>query len=233
MSAVNRILAPARHNTDIGGYGSRIAFAALTCPGRRGLGYPSFVFKLSNSPAVRASADGASNPSAPGAASPLLRQRIGADLDVHGARLGALAAFHQPRHAIAAGAPQPAALPAGVGVVDAAVEALGEEAHRVRDAQHHHLAVLEGDETVIEIGGGDRDVLAKADRVVVVDPGVVTRLRAGVLETLETGSRIFVESKAFGAVIAGGIRPVQRVLAFAAVETDQRPVRARAPQHAV
>ena len=73
----------------------------------------------------------------------LVRQRIGPHLDVHGARLSALAAFLEPRRAVAARAPQAAALPAGVRIVDAAVETLGVEAHRIRDAQHDHLPVLE------------------------------------------------------------------------------------------
>src|SRR5262245_40419618 len=42
------------------------------------------------------------------------RQRVRAQLDVHGARLAALAALHQPRRAIAVGAPQPAPFPARV-----------------------------------------------------------------------------------------------------------------------
>jgi len=55
---------------------------------------------------------------------------VGPQLDVHRARLRALAAFHQPGCAVTVGAPQPAALPAGIRVVDAAVEAFGIEAHR-------------------------------------------------------------------------------------------------------
>src|SRR5437016_2493953 len=35
MPVVDRTAAPAWRNITIGGYGSRIAFAALTCPGRR------------------------------------------------------------------------------------------------------------------------------------------------------------------------------------------------------
>src|SRR5215475_10037062 len=63
-----------------------------------------------------------------------LRQRIRPHLDVHGAGLRALAAFHQPRRAVAVRAPQPAALPAGVRIVDASVQSLGEEAYGIRDA---------------------------------------------------------------------------------------------------
>ena len=68
------------------------------------------------------------------AAAASIRQRPRPELDVHRPRLGALAAFHQPRRAVAAGAPQPAPLPPRVRTVDTPVEALGVEAQRVRDA---------------------------------------------------------------------------------------------------
>src|ERR1035438_1729674 len=165
----------------------------------------------------------------PAARGALLRQRIGPQLDMHGARLRALAALHQPRRAIAARAPEPAALPARVGVVDAPVEALGKEAQGVGDAHHDHLAVLQRHESVVEVGGGNRNVLAQAQRVVLVDPGVVARLRAGVFEALEARARIPVIGETFLAVITSRIRPVERALALAAVETDQRAVRARTP----
>src|SRR3954452_17225018 len=106
-----------------------------------------------------------------------MRQRVGPDLDMHGAGFRTLAAFLQPGRAVAVRAPQAPALPAGVRVVDARVEALGEEAQGVRDAQHHYLPVLEGDETVVEVRGRDRDLVAAADRVVLVDPGVIACLR--------------------------------------------------------
>src|SRR5262249_40116768 len=114
-----------------------------------------------------------------------VRLRIGPHLDVYGGRLGALAAFLQPRRAVAVRAPQPAALPAGVRVIDAPVQALGKEAQRVRDTQHDHLPILERGEAVIEVGGRDWDVLAKPYRVVLVHPGVVARLGTPVLEPLE------------------------------------------------
>src|SRR3954454_13897517 len=139
---------------------------------------------------------------------------------MHGARLRTLTAFHHPRHAIAAGAPEAAPLPAGVRIVNAAVKALGEETDRVGDAQHHHLPVLEGNKAVIEVGGGDRDVLAEADRIVMIDPGVVARLGAGVFEALKARPGILVIGEAFRTVIACRTRSVERILAFAAIETD-------------
>src|SRR5437763_10367267 len=48
----------------------------------------------------------------------LVRQRIGPQLEVRRERLGSLAAFDQPRRAVAIGGPQSPALPAGVRIVD-------------------------------------------------------------------------------------------------------------------
>src|SRR4029077_3584180 len=135
-----------------------------------------------------------------------------------------LATLHQPWHAIATGAPQTPALPSGIRIVDARIETLGKKTDRVRDSQHHHLPVLQGNEAVIKIGSGDRDILAETDRVVVIDPCPVARLGARIFEAFKPRARIFVEGKAFRTVIAGRARPVERVLAFAAVETDEASV---------
>src|SRR5439155_18020507 len=80
-------------------------------------------------------------------------ERIGPYLNVYGSGLRSFAHFHQPRRALAVRAPQRTALPAVVGIVDAPVKTLGEEAHRIRDAQHDHLPVLERDEAVVQVGG--------------------------------------------------------------------------------
>src|SRR5947208_8852609 len=161
-----------------------------------------------------------------------VRERIGPQLNVHGTRLAALAALHQPRRAIAVSAPQPAALPASIGIVDAPVEAFGVEADRIGNAQHHHLPILECDKAVVEVGGGDRNVLAETQRVVLVDPGVITGLGAGLL-ALEARAGIAVEGKALGTVIAGRIGSVERAFALAAIEADQAAVRGRTPHDAV
>src|SRR5262249_15372254 len=63
-------------------------------------------------------------PSGEGEKTGSMRQRIGPELEVHGHGLHALAAFLKPRGAVAARGPQAAAFPAGVRIVDAAVEAL-------------------------------------------------------------------------------------------------------------
>src|SRR3954463_16014135 len=163
---------------------------------------------------------------------PLIRQRIRPQLDMHGARAGAFAAFHQPGRAITARAPEAAALPAGIWIVDAAVEALGVVAHRIRDADHHHLAVLQGDEAVVQVRRRHRHVLAEPEGVVLVDPGVIARLGARLL-ALESRPRVAVERPAFGAVLAGGLGAVERRLALTPVEGHQAAVGGRAPRHAV
>src|SRR5262245_5808263 len=148
-------------------------------------------------------------------------QWIGTDLDVHRARAGTLAAFHQPGRTVAAGAPQATTFPSGVRIIDASVEALGVEAHRIRNAHQDHLAVFQRHEAVIEIGGGDRNVLAEAKGIVLVDPGVVARLDALVLEAFKTRAGILVELPTLRAVIAGCGRTIERSLAQAAVEADK------------
>src|SRR5262245_32431708 len=138
----------------------------------------------------------------------LLRERIGPQLEVRGERLVTLAAFNEPRRAIAVGCPQASPLPACLWIVDAAVEALCVKADRIRHAQDDHAAVRVGDDAVVEIPGGHRHVVAEAEGVVLIDPRVVARFGAVVPDALETGAGIFVERPALGAVIAGGFRAV-------------------------
>src|SRR3954462_3875932 len=163
----------------------------------------------------------------------LLRKRIRSKLEVHGHRLHALATFDQPRRPVAAAGPQPATFPAGIGIVDAAVKALGIEAERIRHAQRDHLAVLEGNQAVHEVGGGHRHVLAEAERVVLVYPAVVARLGAVFADAVEARSRILVERPALRAMIAGRLRSVERPLAFAPVETADVAACERHPHHAL
>src|SRR6202030_1311562 len=106
-------------------------------------------------------------------------------------------------------------------IVDAAVEALGVEAGGVGHFHGDHFSVGIGDQAVVEIGGGDRDVVAEAQRVVLVDPGVIARLGGVIADAFEARARIFVERPAFRTLIAGGVRTVERAFAFAAVEAAE------------
>src|ERR1017187_8526346 len=70
-----------------------------------------------------------------------IRQRIGPHLEVHDLGQAALAAFDVEGRAVAGRGPDTAAFPAAVGIIDAAVHALGIEALRIRDPQRDELAV--------------------------------------------------------------------------------------------
>src|SRR5213593_3291035 len=105
-----------------------------------------------------------------------LRERIGAKLELHDLARRPLAAFDVERRPGAVGRPQPLALPASIRIVDAPIHPLGVEAHRIRDAQVHELPVDEGEQRLFGVAGGDRHVLAEAERVELIDPGVVARL---------------------------------------------------------
>src|SRR5207244_13596290 len=146
---------------------------------------------------------------------PAVRQRIGPKLDVHGARHRALAAFLEPGRAVAVRAPQPAAFPPGIGIVDTPVKTLGVEAEGIGNPDRDHLAVLQRHEAVPEIGGGHRDVLAKSGRIMLVDPGVIARLGAVLADAIEARAGILIDGPALGAMIAGGSRPIERPLTLA------------------
>src|SRR3984957_12427553 len=151
---------------------------------------------------------------------------------MHRHRRHAQAAFLVPGPAISAGGPQPAAFPADLWVVDAAVEALGVEAGRVGHFHGDHLAFGKGDQAVVEIAGGDRYVVAQPERVVLVDPGVIARLGGVIADAFKARARIFVERPAFRTMIAGRLRPVERAFAFAPVKTAEMAARERHPDHA-
>src|SRR5580700_11020793 len=136
---------------------------------------------------------------------------------MHHHRGHAFAAFLMPGHAVAARCPQAAAFPAGFGIVDAAVETFGIEAGWVRQLHDDHLSVRISDQAVIEIAGGDRHVIAEAERVVLIDPGVIARLGAVIANARKARAWIFVERPALGAVIARGLRSVERTFALAPV----------------
>jgi hypothetical protein len=80
---------------------------------------------------------------------------------VRGERRRSLAAFLQPRRAIAGRGPQAASFPSCIRIVDAAVQSLGVEAKWIRHAQHDHLPVLERDQPVILIAGRHRHIGAE------------------------------------------------------------------------
>src|ERR1700685_1044800 len=101
-----------------------------------------------------------------------VRERSRANLNVDRHRRHPLTAFLEPGCAVALRGPQSPALPARLRIVDAGIETLGIEAHRIGDAQNDHLAVDEGVEAVVFVARGNRYVLTETDRIVLIDPGV-------------------------------------------------------------
>src|ERR1700730_15869197 len=84
-----------------------------------------------------------------------------------------------------------------------------------------------------QIARGYRHVRAQPQGVALIDPGVVTRLDAHLRHVHESRTRQTMEAPAFGAVIAGRRRPVERTSAFAPIELPQMPARQRYPHPAV
>src|SRR5580704_5355982 len=161
-----------------------------------------------------------------------MRQRIRPDLDMDGDRQRSLAAFLQPWRPVAFRRPQAFAFPAGFGIVDARIEPLGIEAHRIRDAQRYHLAVDERGEAIAFVSGRNRHVLAEPDRVVLVDPAVVARFRTVIANAVKARTRVFVKCPAFRTVVAGRLRSVERCLTLRSVETAEMAAGERHPNHA-
>src|SRR5262249_16989869 len=140
-------------------------------------------------------------------------------------------ALLEPWRPIAFGRPQAPALPAGLRIVDAGVEALGVEAERIGYAQRHHLAVDEGREAVVFIRGRDRHVIAETNRIVLIDPGVVARLGAVVADAGKTRPRIFVEGPALRTMIAGCGWTIERPFTFRTIEAAEMAAGKRDPHH--
>ena len=112
---------------------------------------------------------------------------------MEGDRNRALAAFLEPRRPVAACRPHPPAFPSAIGVVDAAVEALGIKAQRVGDAQYHPFPIDQCQQRVVLVSGRDRNIIAEAKRVVLIDPGVIARLGTVVADAGKARPRVLVE----------------------------------------
>src|ERR1700704_4761277 len=130
-------------------------------------------------------------------------------------------AFDVDRRAVARRDPQPAGLPAPVAIIDAALETLGEEAHRIGDTKLHHRAVDEGEQRVRLVAGHDRHVGAETKNVMLVDPGIIRIFRRSRI-ALVVRSRNRVEIPALRTLVAQFCaRSIERSLAFAAVKAAE------------
>src|SRR5262249_39978865 len=155
-------------------------------------------------------------------------QRIRAQLEVHDERTGErlarragtrrVGAFDVHRRAVAGRHPQSPALPPGLRIIDATVDALGEKAHRIRHAQLDDLSIRQGVQRIRKIAGADRNVLTQAENVVLIDPRVVRAL-GGALSASEGWPGNRIERPALGAQVPfRGTRSIERPLALAAIE---------------
>src|SRR6266446_7136321 len=116
----------------------------------------------------------------------------------------ALAAFKMRLGTAGILRPQAPSLPTGAHVVDAPVEILGEEAHRIRHADRDPFAADERVQRVGIVARGDGNVFAQAERVVLIDPDVIGRFGgcAGrALGYVELRPRHLIELEAFRAEI--------------------------------
>src|SRR5262249_58598139 len=83
-------------------------------------------------------------------------ERIGAKLNSHGLRTIGDAAFEVKVGSAAVGRPERFALPSGIRIVDAAIDILGEEAHRIGNGSIDELPVDQPEYRTVEIANGDR-----------------------------------------------------------------------------
>ena len=81
----------------------------------------------------------------------------------------------------------------------------------------------------MQVGGGHRHVVAESERVVLIDPRVVARLRAVLADSLKSRTGVLIKRPAFGAMIAGRLRSVERTFAFSPVEAGEMAARERCP----
>src|ERR1700693_3358472 len=72
----------------------------------------------------------------------LIRERVRAKLELYSLACHALAAFHMPGCASRIRRPEPFAFPAGFRIIDSAIQALREEAHRIGNAEDNELSSL-------------------------------------------------------------------------------------------
>src|SRR5688500_17294434 len=76
------------------------------------------------------------------------------------------------------GRPQPPPLPAGVRVVDPAIQPFSEKPKGIRYAQDDPFPILQNQQSFRQVSRIDRHVRTQAERVELIHPGVVTRLDA-------------------------------------------------------
>src|SRR5687767_248175 len=132
------------------------------------------------------------------------------------------------------GCPETAPLPPRLRVIDAAVQPLGVEPHRVGDTKDDPLPVLEYEQPLGLIASVDRHVCTEPERVELVDPGVVAPFSTSrASDVAELREWLCVEAPSLWAMLTGGGGAVKLTAAFAPVEARHVPAPQGSPVHAV
>ena len=103
-------------------------------------------------------------------------KRIGAQLQVHHLAHHAFAALQMKRRARAIRGPEAPSFPARIRIIDPPIQAFGEEAHRVGNAQAYKPSVHQRQKGLVRVACCKRHVPAQTKGVELVHPGVVGRL---------------------------------------------------------
>src|SRR4030095_13899801 len=162
------------------------------------------------------------------------RQWIRTELELDDLARRPLAAFDLEGCSRGVGGPEALAFPARIRVVDTTVHPLCVEAHGVGDAKDDELSVHEGEQPLVGVSGADRHVAAQAERVELIDPGVVACLgAAGIRHVRKLRTRERIERPALRTVLPRRLGAVERPLALPAVEAREMSAGERRPHDAV
>src|SRR5262245_42032511 len=117
----------------------------------------------------------------------------------------ALAAFEMKWRTIARGGIEPPPLPAGIGIIDASIHALGVKSQRIRHPEIDEFSIDECEKRLIGVPCRDRHIRAEPQGVVLVNPGVVARFgRARRTHIGDLWPRKWIKRPSLGAMRAGG-----------------------------
>src|SRR6266446_4018089 len=158
-----------------------------------------------------------------------VRQRVRTKLELDDLGRRSLAGFTMEWWPVAVRRPQTAALPAAIRIINAAIDPLGEEAQRIGHPHVDPLAIDERHQGLVGVAGRQRHVVAKAERVLLVDPGVVAGFSAAAFcDIAELRAWERRQRPAFRTHLAfSGLRAVEWAFALAAVEGAEVTARQR------
>src|ERR1051326_896673 len=131
--------------------------------------------------------------------------------------------------------PKSPAFPTLIGIVNASVHILTEEAHGIWNMDRHKFTVHERQERLASVGLCDRDVWPQSQGVIPIDPNEIRVIGApGIFQPLELRSREWIEGPSFSTLLTRSrSRSVQRPFAFSPVEAGKVPAGQRSEERRV